>query len=203
VTIPATLTTIDTNVDTILNDTSVTIPATLAVIQDDTSTTIPGLVNGLQNISSGTVSTAVAAALVDIDLDHVANLSAPVASSNSFFGMLMYKDDSRTFSKTTDSNEAIRDYTSKGIQKSVALNNIPVLMVDSTDHVTPKTGLTLTEEVSRDASAFAAAAGSSAEIANGWYQFDASGADMSGGIVIFKFTATGADATQITFITSG
>jgi len=97
---------------------------------------------------------------------------------------------------------AIRAYTAKGILKNVAKPNIPVLMVDSTDHVTPKTGLTVTATMSHDAGAFGAAAGAVTEIAAGWYQFDAAQADMNADTIIFRFTATDADATQITFLTS-
>jgi len=78
-------------------------------------------------------------------------------------------------------------------QKNVALADIPVYMVDSTDHATPETGLTLTVERSIDGGAFASGTGTAAEIGNGLYQYDASQADMNGNVIIFKFTATGAD----------
>lgn len=85
--------------------------------------------------------------------------------------------------------------------KNAALSDIPVYMVDDSDHVTPETGLTLTEEVSKDGGAFAAAAGTSAEISNGLYQFDATAADMNADLVVFKFTATGADPFLVSFKT--
>ena len=86
-------------------------------------------------------------------------------------------------------------------RKNVALSDIPFYMVDSTDHVTPETGLSITEEVSKDGGAFAAAAGSTTEIGNGAYQFDATAADMNADIVLFKFSATGADARLVAFQT--
>lgn len=86
--------------------------------------------------------------------------------------------------------------------KNAAFNNIPVYMVDSTDHVTPETGLTLTVERSIDGGAFATATGSAAEIANGLYQFDASAADMNGDLIVFKFTATGADPYLLSLTTT-
>lgn len=86
-------------------------------------------------------------------------------------------------------------------RKNIALSDIPFYMVDDGDHVTPEVGLTVTEEVSKDGGSFAAAAGSFSEIGNGAYQFDATAADMNADIVLFKFTATGADARLVAFQT--
>lgn len=85
--------------------------------------------------------------------------------------------------------------------RGVALSDIPFKMVDSTDHVTPKTGLTITAQVSKDGGAFASAAGTASEIGNGIYQFDATAADMTADVVIFRFTGTGADSSEITIKT--
>ena len=86
-------------------------------------------------------------------------------------------------------------------EKNVALSNIPVFMVDSTDHVTPKTGLTLTVTRSLDSAAFGAATGTTAEVSSGMYQLDASQADMNADVITFRITATGADDRLITFFT--
>lgn len=83
--------------------------------------------------------------------------------------------------------------------KGAALSNIPFLMRGSSDHYTGKTGLTVSAYVSKDASTFAAAAGSAAEVANGMYQFDASTGDMSGNFVCFRFVASGADDEFVSF----
>lgn len=88
-----------------------------------------------------------------------------------------------------------------GIPKSTPFSNITFLMVDATDDITPKTGLSPTATVSRDGGAFGAASGTVAEIASGYYQFDASATDMSGGLVTFKFAATGANDTTISIRT--
>lgn len=87
-------------------------------------------------------------------------------------------------------------------QQNIALSNIMFLMVDDTDHVTPKTGLTVTGERSIDAGAFAAVTGTIAEISDGIYQFDASAADMNGAFITFRFSGTAADDTFITFETT-
>jgi hypothetical protein len=89
-------------------------------------------------------------------------------------------------------------YMSKGVPKNTAWSDFTFGMVDSTDHRTPKTGLTISAYVSKDAAAFAAIAGTVAEISNGIYQLDAAAGDMNGDMVIFRFTATGADDTFTT-----
>ena len=82
---------------------------------------------------------------------------------------------------------------------NVALPNIPVYMVDTAG--SPVTGLTLTVTRSIDGGAFGAATGTAAEISAGCYQFDASAADMNGGVIIFKFVGTGAVTRIIPIIT--
>jgi len=86
-------------------------------------------------------------------------------------------------------------------EKNQAFSNIYVLMVDDTDHVTPKTGLTLTVQRSLDGAAFGAVTGTAAEISNGMYQFDASAADMNGDTITFRFSGTNADDTFLTIVT--
>ena len=78
-------------------------------------------------------------------------------------------------------------------QINQAFSDIPFLLVDSTDHVTPETGLTPTGERSLNGGAFAAVSGAIAEVANGIYQFDALAADMNGVTVVFRFSDAAAD----------
>lgn len=68
-------------------------------------------------------------------------------------------------------------------------------MVDSTDHVTPKTGLTLTVRVSKNGAAFGAGGGSTpAELEEGVYAYTPGATDVDKlGPVVFKATASGAD----------
>ncbi len=84
---------------------------------------------------------------------------------------------------------------------NVAFNDLQILMVDSVDNVTPKTGLTLTVTRSINSGAFVAVTGTAAEISNGMYQFDASAADMNGAVITFKFSGAGADDTFVTVYT--
>ena len=60
-----------------------------------------------------------------------------------------------------------------GIRKNTAKNDIEFLMIDSTDDISGKTGLTITATRSIDGAAFGAITGSTAEVANGIYQLDA------------------------------
>lgn len=85
------------------------------------------------------------------------------------------------------------------IDKNVAFSNFEFLMVDSTDHVTPKTGLTVTGTRSIDGGAFAAVSGAIAEVADGIYQFDALAADTNGDLITWRFISAGADDFFVTF----
>lgn len=88
-----------------------------------------------------------------------------------------------------------------GFQKNKACSNITFMMVDSTDHRTPKTGLTVTGYVSLDGAAYGAVAGTIAEISNGTYQFDAVAADMNGDKCMFRMTGSGADDCFFSVVT--
>lgn len=91
----------------------------------------------------------------------------------------------------TDAVDEIRD----GLlpTQNAAFNNIQFLFVAASDNVTPVTaasGMAVTRSI--DGAAFAAGTGTGpAEIGNGIYQYDASAADMNGGVITFRFTGTG------------
>lgn len=87
------------------------------------------------------------------------------------------------------------------VKKNVALNNFSFRMTDSTDHISPKTGLTVTGQVSIDGAAFGALTNAVSEIASGWYKVNLAAADLNGGVIALKFTATGADQLDSTIIT--
>jgi hypothetical protein len=93
--------------------------------------------------------------------------------------------------------------------QNVALDNIEFLWVAASDHVTPVTAASTTSVTrSIDGGAFGAATGTLAEVGNGIYQFDASQADMNGGIITFRFVATGGtpgapDDAFVTIVTGG
>lgn len=76
--------------------------------------------------------------------------------------------------------------------------NLTVFMTDSTDHVTGKTGLTLTITASKDGAAFASITPTVTELATGWYKLalTTSHTDTVGDLAL-HITSTGADATDV------
>ena len=87
------------------------------------------------------------------------------------------------------------------ITKNTALAGFTFPMFDSADHVTPKTGLTVTAQRSLDGAALASCTNAVTEIGNGLYKIDLAAGDLNGDIVTLRFTATGADATILTLAT--
>jgi len=76
-------------------------------------------------------------------------------------------------------------------------------MVDSTDHITPKTGLSPTVVISKNGGSFASASGAVSEVGNGVYALAGNATDRNtlGELVIYA-TAAGADpVTEIYSIT--
>ena len=89
-----------------------------------------------------------------------------------------------------------------GIKKNTALANFMFLMVDSTDHLTPKTGLTITATRSIDGAAFGACANAAAEVASGMYKISLAATDLNGDVITLRFTSAAADDRLITIITT-
>lgn len=83
------------------------------------------------------------------------------------------------------------------IKQSTARNRM-LLMIDSTDHVTGKTGLTVTVTLSKDGAAFAALGGSVTEVSSGWYKVVLNTTDTNTlGDLAFHATSSGADPTDV------
>jgi hypothetical protein len=87
------------------------------------------------------------------------------------------------------------------VKKNVALSNFPFPMYDSADHVTPKTGATVTAERSIDGAAFAAMANSVVEVGSGAYKINLAASDVNGNTIMMKFTAAGTDTLFISVVT--
>lgn len=96
--------------------------------------------------------------------------------------------------------------------QNAAFDDINFLFVDNTDHVTPVTGATgMSVDRSINSGAFSSGTGTGpTEISGavGMYQYDASAADMNGGVITFKFSATGGtpnapDDVFLTIVTGG
>jgi len=87
------------------------------------------------------------------------------------------------------------------ITKNTELQSFPFLMVESSDNVTPATGLTVTATRAIDGGAFAACANSVTEISSGWYKITLSAADLNGGTIALRFAATAANDRNVTIVT--
>lgn len=102
---------------------------------------------------------------------------------------------------TTDINSVLAVVDDLGVKKNTAFSNFEFLMVLTSDHVTPATGLTVTGQRSIDGAAFASVSGTIAEVSNGIYQFDAAAADTNGDVITWRFSAATADDAFVTFKT--
>lgn len=87
------------------------------------------------------------------------------------------------------------------IKKNTALSNFEFLMIDSADHISPKTGLTISATRSIDGGAFAATTNSATAVSSGIYKINLSAADLNGNVITFKFAASGADDCFISMVT--
>ncbi len=86
----------------------------------------------------------------------------------------------------------------RNLKQSTA-TNIMVLMVDSTDHVTGKTGLTLTITASKNGAAFATITPTVTERGNGWYELAlTTGHTDTLGDLAYHVTSSGADPADWT-----
>lgn len=87
-------------------------------------------------------------------------------------------------------------------KKNVAFSNFPIYMVDNTNHVSGKSLLTITAEISQGAGAFAPCTNAVTEIGGGYYVIDLTQAEMNADTITLKFAATGADTRVVSFPTN-
>lgn len=87
------------------------------------------------------------------------------------------------------------------VKKNTALANFEFVMYDSADHVTPKTGLTVTATRSIDGAAFGACANAVSAVGSGVYKINLANTDTNGTVIMFMFTAAGADTAFLEVIT--
>jgi len=143
-----------------------------------------------------------------------ANLDTQLTAIDDFLdteiAAIKAKTDSLTFTAanqvdaTTVTNSDKTGYTLTAdfrIKKNTALANFMFVMVDSIDHVTPKTGLTITATRSLDGAAFGACANSASELSNGVYKISLAAGDLNADVVTLRFTASGGDDRLLTVIT--
>lgn len=81
-----------------------------------------------------------------------------------------------------------------------AARNIAIRMLDSTDHVTGKTGLTLTMTASKNGAAFASITPTVTERTSGWYQIALTSSETNtAGDLALQITSAGADPLEIVY----
>lgn len=83
------------------------------------------------------------------------------------------------------------------LKQSQTAKVIPFLLVLTSDHISPATGLTPTVTLSKNGAAFASPSGAVTEIANGWYKIAGNATDTGTlGSLLLHATGTGADPTD-------
>lgn len=86
-------------------------------------------------------------------------------------------------------------------QKNTGSQKVFFTLVDSTDHVTRETGITVTATRSLDGAAFGAATGTVTEVASGVYYLTPSAGDINADDVVYRFTGTGCDPVELHVVT--
>ena len=226
--------TVDTNVDTLLTrvTAAVALASALATAQTDLDTItgadgvtlataqalyapnkvvpdVAGTASGLHTTTDGlvtTVDTVVDAILVDTGTTIPGTITTMQGNVTDIL-----TDTGTTIPGTistlqTDSTaiKANTDNLPSGIKKNTAYTAYTFLMVDSTDHVTAKTGLTVAGNYTGDGGAVAALTNTGAitEISNGLYEIDLTAGELNYNNIHLMFTASGADARVIGIHTS-
>lgn len=86
------------------------------------------------------------------------------------------------------------------IKQSSTARPLMFLMVDGTDHVTGKTGLSPTVTLSKNGASFASPSGVVSEVGSGWYKVAGNATDSNTlGPLALHATATGADPTDVMY----
>jgi hypothetical protein len=86
------------------------------------------------------------------------------------------------------------------IKQSSSSDALVFYMVDSTDHVTPKTGLSPTVTLSKNGGSFGSPTGAVSEISGGFYKVAGNATDTATlGMLSLKATATGADPVAMAY----
>ena len=106
-----------------------------------------------------------------------------------------------TLDTVADAIKAKTDNLPQGIKKNTAYPDFLFTMVDSTDSVTPKTGLAVTAKRNIDGAGFLACANAVVEVGDGWYIIDLADTDLNGNSIALQFTASGAGMTTFTLKT--
>jgi hypothetical protein len=89
-----------------------------------------------------------------------------------------------------------------GFVKNQAIQAFPVTMFNSTDHVTPQPGLTVSGFIKKNGGALVALTNAVTESGSGIYEVDITAAEMNADNITLRFTAAGADPATISLFTN-
>ncbi len=98
--------------------------------------------------------------------------------------------------------QTARAEVQSGITKNAAIANFEFLMVQSSDHQTPATGLSITPTRSIDGGAFSATTNAASEVGSGIYKISLSASDLNGTVITLQFAAVSADTRFVTILTT-
>lgn len=101
----------------------------------------------------------------------------------------------------TDIIQGVWEY--KPSLRGQPLSNFAVVMVDATDHITPKPGLQVAGEMSLDGAPFVPLTNTVCEVGAGVYIVDLTGPERDGYVVTYRFSASGADVRYLTMLLEG
>lgn len=89
-----------------------------------------------------------------------------------------------------------------GFVKGVEIQDFPIVMLSSTDHITPTASLTVSGFIKKDGANFVAMTNPVTEANLGAYQVDITATEMDADNITLRFTAPGADPTSISLFTN-
>ena len=137
------------------------------------------------------------------EMDTAHALLATVAKQDVIDGIVdnILIDTGTTLDANITAIKAKTDLRPSGIPKGVEFT-LAFKMVLSSDHVTPATGKTIVETISKDGGAFAACTNTFTEISNGWYKIVLTATEMNATMIALKFTETDCDQRDIGLVTS-
>ena len=204
-TLPASIATVDSNVDAILVDTA------------EIGAAGAGLTALATQASVNTLDTNVDAILVDTGTTLPATLSTIDGNVDSILadtgtdGVLVAMSQALPGTPTADTvGDALKQSTyEEKPKRGSALSNIAFKMVSSSDNKTGVASLsastspqTLFIQYAQDGdSAWTTGGGTIVEVGDGIYKYNATSGEMTADIVIFRFTGTGANAREIAVTT--
>ena len=178
----------------------IAIKAETATIVTDTNELqtddVPGLISALNNISTADVNAQCDLSLSDYDAPTKAEMDSAFSTTDALISTV----DTVVDSNATKLDTLVADSPGRPA-KGVALAGFPFLLVASSDHVTGKTGATVTATRSLDGAAFAATSNTATEVGSGIYKIDLASSDLDGDTCVLKFAATDADTRYVTIVT--